>query len=216
MKFKREICGLLLSGIAALSFFSCTTTGGFFDEKPHEETEAEKAISYPFTVFGWYKGRLMEVEFYDASKLIVSFPRIGGAKKLVYLYKMHSTLYSWKRGHNDMQLCGIELRVLCVQEKGPWYGEDWLTFCRKGDFSKPILDPMNYTDHRTRDKTYIVDFFKDNLTYRKIEDDDYDFSYSALPTVRFQRMDERLRQEKQKNRESRRTGGATSIRRQYK
>ena len=205
---------ILAVAVIASVLSSCATNRSFFDTRPYEETEEEKAIQYPFKVFGWYKNKLIEMEFRDKSNLIVSFPRIGGAKKVYYKYQMYSTLYSWKKGHSDMQLCGIELKVICVQDK-PYYGYDWLTLCRKGDFSKPISDPMNYTDRRTRNKMAMMDFFGDSLTYKKIEEGDFDLSYSALPIIRFQRMDEEIRQERQRRREYQRTGGNTSIRRKY-
>lgn len=214
MRNCRKTAAILAAAIMAVALSSCATSRSFFDTKPYEETEEEKAIQYPFKVFGWYKNKLIEMEFRDRSNLIVSFPKIGGAKKVYYKYQMYSTLYSWKKGHSDMQLCGIELKVICAQEK-PYSGFDWLTFCRKGDFSKPISDPMNYTDRRTRNKMAMIDFFGDSLTYRKIEEGDFDISYSALPVIRFQRMDEEIRQERQRRREYQRTGGSTSIRRQY-
>ena len=214
MRNIRKPTAILAAVFIAIILSSCATSRSFFDTTPYEETEEEKAIQYPFSVFGWYKNKLVEIEFYDATKLIVSFPRIGGAKKVYYKYQMYSTLYSWKKGHSDMQLCGIEFKVICALEK-PYYGFDWLTLCRKGDFSKPISDPMNYTYRRTRNKMAMMDFFGDSLTYRKIEEGDFDLSYSALPIIRFQRMDEEIRQERQKRREYQRTGGNTSIRRQY-
>ena len=214
MKSLSKTAAFLAAAIIAIVLSSCATSRSFFDTKPYEETEEEKTIQFPFTVFGWYRNKLVEIEFYDATKLIVSFPRIGGAKKVIYSYQMYSTLYSWKKGHSDMQLCGIELKVLCVQEK-PYYGYDWLTLCRKGDFSKPISDPKNYTYRHTRNKMAMIDFFGDNLTYKKIENGDFDLSYSALPVIRFQRMDDEIRQERQRIREYQRTGGSTSIRRQY-
>ena len=214
MRNIRKPSAILAAVFIAIILSSCATNRSFFDTRPYEETEEEKAIQYPFKVFGWYKNKLIEMEFRDKSNLIVSFPRIGGAKKVYYKYQMYSTLYSWKKGHSDMQLCGIELKVICAQEK-PYYGFDWLTLCRKGDFSKPISDPMNYTDRRTRNKMAMMDFFGDNLTYKKIEKGDFDMSYSALPIIRFQRMDEEIRQERQRRREYQRTGGNTSIRRKY-
>lgn len=214
MRNHRRTAAIIAATFIAIFLSSCATSRSFFDTTPYEETEEEKAIQYPFTVFGWYRNKLVEIEFYNASKLIVSFPRIGGAKKVIYSYQMYSTLYSWKKGHSDMQLCGIELKVICVQEK-PYYGFDWLTLCRKGDFSKPISDPKNYTYRHTRNKMAMIDFFGDSLTYRKIEEGDFDISYSALPVIRFQRMDEEIRQERQRRREYQRTGGSTSIRRQY-
>lgn len=214
MRNCRKTAAILTAVIMAIALSSCATSRSFFDTKPYEETEEDKAIQYPFTVFGWYKNKLVEIEFYNATKLIVSFPRIGGAKKVIYSYQMYSTLYSWKKGHSDMQICGIELKVICAQEK-PYSGFDWLTLCRKGDFSKSISDPMNYTDRRTRNKMAMMDFFGDSLTYKKIEEGDFDMSYSALPVIRFQRMDEEIRQERQRKREYQRTGGSTSIRRKY-
>ena len=214
MKNIKKPMAILATAVIAVVLSSCATSRSFFDTTPYEETEEEKAIQYPFSVFGWYKNKLVEIEFYDATKLIVSFPRIAGAKKVIYSYQMYSTLYSWKKGHSDMQLCGIELKVLCVQEK-PYYGYDWLTLCRKGDFSKPISDPMNYTDRHTRNNMAMIDFFGDNLTYRKIKEGDFDLSYSALPVIRFQRMDEEIKQERQQRREYKRTGGNTSIRKKY-
>ena len=214
MRNIRNTTAILAAAFIAIILSSCATNQSFFDTRPYEETEEEKSIQYPFSVFGWYRNKLVEIEFYDATKLIVYFPRIGGAKKVYYKYQMYSTLYSWKKGHSDMQLCGIEFKVICAQEK-PYYGFDWLTLCRKGDFSKPISDPMNYTYRRTRNKMAMMDFFGDSLTYKKIEEGDFDLSYSALPIIRFQRMDEEIRQERQKRREYQRTGGNTSIRRQY-
>lgn len=214
MRNIRKPSAILAAVFIAIILSSCATNQSFFDTRHYEETEEEKAIQYPLKVFGWYKNKLIEMEFRDKSNLIVSFPRIGGAKKVYYKYQMYSTLYSWKKGHSDMQLCGIEFKVICALEK-PYYGFDWLTLCRKGDFSKPISDPMNYTYRRTRNKMAMMDFFGDSLTYRKIEEGDFDLSYSALPIIRFQRMDEEIRQERQKRREYQRTGGNTSIRRQY-
>ncbi len=214
MRNCRKTAAILAMALMGLALSSCATSRNFFDTKPYEETEEEKSIQYPFTVFGWYRNKLVEIEFYNATRLIVSFPRIGGSKKVMYLYQMNSTLYSWKKGHSDMQLCGIELKVICAQEK-PYYGYDWLDFCRKGDFSKPISDPKNYTYRHTRNKMAMVDFFGDNLTYKKIEKGDFDISYSALPVIRFQRMDEEIRQERQRIREYQRTGGNTSIRKRY-
>ena len=214
MRNIRNTTAILAAAFIAIILSSCATNQSFFDTRPYEETEEEKSIQYPFSVFGWYRNKLVEIEFYDATKLIVYFPRIGGAKKVIYSYQMYSTLYSWKKGHRDMQLCGIELKVICAQEK-PYYGFDWLTLCRKGDFSKPISDSKNYTYRHTRNKMAMMDFFGDSLTYKKIEEGDFDLSYSALPIIRFQRMDEEIRQERQKRREYQRTGGNTSIRRQY-
>lgn len=214
MRNIRKPSAILAAVFIAIILSSCATNQSFFDTRHYEETEEEKTIQYPLKVFGWYKNKLIEMEFRDKSNLIVSFPRIGGAKKVYYKYQMYSTLYSWKKGHSDMQLCGIEFKVICAQEK-PYYGFDWLTLCRKGDFSKPISDPMNYTYRRTRNKMAMMDFFGDSLTYKKIEEGDFDLSYSALPIIRFQRMDEEIKQERQKRREYQRTGGNTSIRRQY-
>lgn len=214
MRNIKKPMAILAAVFIAIILSSCATSRSFFDTRPYEETEEEKAIQYPFKVFGWYKNKLIEMEFRDKSNLIVSFPRIGGAKKVYYKYQMYSTLYSWKKGHSDMQLCGIEFKVICAQEK-PYYGFDWLTLCRKGDFSKPISDPMNYTYRRTRNKMAMMDFFGDSLTYKKIEEGDFDLFYSALPIIRFQRMDEEIKQERQKRREYQRTGGNTSIRKKY-
>ena len=214
MRNIRKPTAILAAVFIAIILSSCATSRSFFDTRPYEETEEEKAIQYPFKVFGWYKNKLIEMEFRDKSNLIVSFPRIGGAKKVYYKYQMYSTLYSWKKGHSDMQLCGIEFKVICALEK-PYYGFDWLTLCRKGDFSKPISDPMNYTYRRTRNKMAMMDFFGDSLTYRKIEEGDFDLSYSGLATIRVQRRDEEVMQKRQKRREYQRTGGNTSIRRQY-
>ncbi len=205
---------VLTVAIISILLSSCATSRSFFDTTPYVETEEEKAIQYPFKVFGWYRNKLVEIEFYDSTKLFVSFPRIAGAKKVLYSYQMYNTLYSWKKGHSDMQLCGIELKVLCVQEK-PYYGYDWLELCRKGSFAKPISDPENYRQRKTRNKMAMIDFFGDSLTYKKIEDGDFDLSYSALPVIRFVRMDEELRQERQRKREYQRMGGSTSIRRKY-
>ena len=83
MRNIRKPTAILAAVFIAIILSSCATSRSFFDTRPYEETEEEKAIQYPFKVFGWYKNKLIEMEFRDKSNLLVSFPRIGGAKKVL-------------------------------------------------------------------------------------------------------------------------------------
>lgn len=214
MKVSRKTVFTIVSALL-LCLSSCATAKALFsprksvwEEDIYVETEAEKNMKFPFAVFASYRHRLVQIEFLDSENLVLSYPKISKVETVAFKYKMKSTLYSWKRGYSDMQLCGIQLYVKNAQTNR----QDYLELCRKGDFTKPISNPENYQEIRTRDKTFIVDFAGDNLTYKKIEDGDYDFSFNSIPNMTLAEKDYNDEIERENKKNYARAGGSTSIR----
>lgn len=205
---KRQLMTSAVCAVAvALILSGCASLGNLTAQEPRQETEAEKEISYPFTVHGVHGRRLISVTFTDSSHLTVSVPTVSVADDISYTWEMHSTLYSWKRGHSDMQLCGISLKV---QRESDGFG-DFIQFCRKGNFTKPISDPQNFHERRTKNKLYIMDFFGWHLTGDNF-DEEYDFFYSSLPNISFPNAEFKREVERENGRHKKKTGGTNSIR----
>lgn len=199
---------LLMASIATMLLISgCASIGGLFTQEPYQESEEEKVIPYPFTVYGIYKMRLLSVTFTDSTHLTVSVPNVATTDDTGYTWEMHSTLYSWKRGHSDMQLCGISLKV---RRESDGFG-DFIQFCRKGDFTKPISDPQNFHERRTKNRLYVMDFFDWHLTGDNLEEE-YDFFHSSLPNISFPNAEFKKETERANGRQKHNTGGTNSIR----
>ena len=67
MRNIRKPSAILAAVFIAIILSSCATNQSFFDTRPYEENEEEKAIQYPFKVFGWYRivlGLLVLLYFY--------------------------------------------------------------------------------------------------------------------------------------------------------
>ncbi len=122
-----------------------------------EETDAEKAIEYPYSVRVFYAARGIHpvITFIDSSHLELNIPGVTWEEGTIWEYKMQDTLYTWKRNYDAMQLCGVKLKV---KREADGY-EDWITLCKAGDFTKAISDRQKWQKRGTKDKTFILELF---------------------------------------------------------
>ncbi|MBM7022634.1 hypothetical protein [Treponema sp. Marseille-Q4523] len=177
-------------------FSSCATLDNwtYRNNTGGEDTAEEKAIEYPYDVYVMHHLRLVKLTFLDRSHLKVTYP--GNILDGEYEYQLLRTLYSWKRGYADMQLCGVQLKVVRLKDK---FG-DWIEICRKGDFTKAISHPHDYFQESCKNRYIMKTFFEQHMTARNFEDE-YDFHYNAIPNITFQNWEERLRYERERKRE---------------
>lgn len=152
-KMKNSILPILFLS----AFMSCATTRPAYYSPPadHAETEAEKAIEYPYSIWAECGSRFCRIEFESADTLTVFFPHVGKFETERYSYYVSKALFSAGTPASRREpFCGVQLRVRNI-DRG-WQGHLEMSVRGHGDFLvRTIRDRNRWMLKECHDKTYI-------------------------------------------------------------
>ena len=178
-----------------LSLTSCATLDNLIYGDNGEETAEEKAIIYPYDAYVMYKNlTLIKVTFLNRTRLRISY--VNDTVNGLYKYELVDTLYSWKRGYADMQLCGVQLKALRLRDNY----EEWIEICTKGNFAKVISNPKDYFSEPCRNRYVMKTFFERHVTEESLAGES-DFFYNAIPTIKFINWERDAKYERERKKE---------------
>lgn len=148
---------LILPTLLFLSLASCATTRQpyYSQSENYAETEAEKAIEYPYSIWAVCGSRFCRVEFESAETLTVFFPHVGKFEGERYRYYVNKALFSAGTPESKRRpFCGLQLRVQNI-DRG-WHGHIEMSVRGHGDFLvRTINDRNRWMLKECHDRTYI-------------------------------------------------------------